>query len=258
MRFLTEILKLKDIWNFLKKKLQFTYFRENYGSQIDRIYATDFKENFTDIWVQPVSFSDHSAVFTTIKVDRDFEVGKSYWKLNVSLLEIENIEEDFEELWGYITKFKHKYENVNQWWELCGKVNIQKFFKQKGKEQSMFKQGLIKYLEIKLHRKYKEMHTTGTLDMNEVKRLKEKINNIKDQILEGVKIRARIKEQIEGEKASSTLLGKQSANKQKPLITQINVEETLGIHKSGKILNNQQDISTYITNYHRKMYSKPL
>ena len=100
------------------------------------------------------------------------------------------------------------------------------------------------------------MHTTGTLDMNEVKRLKEKINNIKDQILEGVKIRARIKEQIEGEKASSTLLGKQSANKQKPLITQINVEETLGIYESGKILNNQQDISTYITNYHRKMYSK--
>ena len=66
----------------------------------------------------------------------------------------------------------------------------------------------MKYLESKLHRKYKEMHSTGVLDMKEVKRLKEKVNNIKEQILEGVKIRARIKEQIEGERVSSTLLGK--------------------------------------------------
>ena len=99
------------------------------------------------------------------------------------------------------------------------------------------------------------MHTTGVLDMNEVKRLKEKINTIKEQILEGVKIRARIKDQI-GEKASSTLLGKQSTNKQKPLITQINIEKTLGEYESDMILNNQEDISKYVTNYHRNMYSK--
>ena len=148
LKYLTENLKLKDIWNFLSKKIQFTFFRENYGSRIDRIYAADFKENFTDIWVQPVSFSDHSVVFSTIEVDGNFVVGRAYWKLNVKLLELENIEEGFEDLWARIIKLKHKFENVNQWWELCGKVKIQKFFQNKGREQRMFKQGLIKYLEI--------------------------------------------------------------------------------------------------------------
>ena len=32
------------------------------------------------------------------------------------------------------------------------------------------------------------MHVTGELDMKEVRRLKEKINGINDQILEGVKV----------------------------------------------------------------------
>ena len=56
-------LNLKDIWTSLNRKIEFTYFRENYGSCIDRIYAADFKENFTKIWVRPVSFSDHSCIF---------------------------------------------------------------------------------------------------------------------------------------------------------------------------------------------------
>ena len=92
------------------------------------------------------------------------------------------------------------------------------------------------------------------VDIKEVKRLKEKINIIKEQILEGVKIRARIKEQIEGEKASSTLLGKQSANKQKPFFTEIKVEETSGIYEQNMVLSNQKDISKYVTNHHRDMH----
>ena len=34
-------LKLKDIWNLLNNHIEYTYFRENYGSRIDRIYAAE-------------------------------------------------------------------------------------------------------------------------------------------------------------------------------------------------------------------------
>ena len=51
-------LNLKDIWTTLNNEIEFTFFRENYGSRIDRIYAADLKDNFTKIWVRPVSFSD--------------------------------------------------------------------------------------------------------------------------------------------------------------------------------------------------------
>ena len=67
-------------------------------------------------------------------------MGKFYWKLNVKLLELENIEKDFKEFWNNITNLKPKYENLNQWWELCGKIRIRQFFqKKKGQEQSRLK-----------------------------------------------------------------------------------------------------------------------
>ena len=55
--------------------------------------------------------------------------------------------------------------------------------------------------------------------MGETKRYKDKINNLKEEIIEGVRVRARIKDQVEGEVASSSLLGKQRVNKHKPFIT---------------------------------------
>ena len=100
------------------------------------------------------------------------------------------------------------------------------------------------------------MHATGDLNMEEVKRLKEKINRIKEHILEGVKIHARLKEQIDGEKASSTLLGKQSASKQKPYINKLKTEELCGEYEKDIVLDNQRDISTYITSYHKEMFSE--
>ena len=69
-------------------------------------------------------------------------------------------------------------------------------------------------------------------------------------------MRARVKEQIEGEKASSTLLGKQSANKQKPCISKIKTEELCSEYDKDVVLDNQRDISTYITSYHSKIYSE--
>ena len=58
-------------------------------------------------------------------------MGKFYWKLNVKLLELENIEKDFNEFWINITNLKHRYENLNQWWEFCGKIRIRQFFQKK-------------------------------------------------------------------------------------------------------------------------------
>ena len=44
---------------------------------------------------------------------------------------------------------KNRYANINDWWENCAKVGIQKFFKKKGKEECKMRQGLFEYLECK-------------------------------------------------------------------------------------------------------------
>ena len=250
-------LKLEDIWNVCNNNIEFTYFRENYGSRIDRIYAGELKKQISSIYVKPVTISDHSCVMTEIDMDYNISLGKFYWKLNIKLLDLENIEDDFVFFWNNLLKLKYKYENINEWWEYCAKVKIKCFFQKKGREESNMKYGLIKYLEWKLHKLYKILHDTGTLDLKETKILKDKINNIKDDILEGVRVRARINEQVEGEIPSSSLLGKQSNNRNKPLISEIKTEQSIGGFKNDIILNSQNNISKYITCYHENLYSKP-
>ena len=235
------------------QQVQFTNFIENYGSRLDRIYAAD---NFININVKPMTISDHHCVVAEIDLNISVKIGRSYWKLNTELLELDNIENDFKHLWNNLCKYKYQYININEWWELCAKVGIRIFFQKKGKEESQMRQGLVKYLEIKLHKLYKDMHATGILNMNEVKRLKDKLNNIKEMILEGVNIRARVLEQAEGEKASYTLLGKQSNNKSKPMISHIKTEQHINSFAPNIMLDNQLDISNYITKYYENIYSK--
>ena len=74
------------------------------------------------------------------------------------------------------------------------KIGISNFFKKKGREENNFKKGLLKYLEYKLNRLYKDFHSNGVLNIVETKRLKAKISNIKEKLMEGVTIRARIKQ----------------------------------------------------------------
>ena len=53
------------------------------------------------------------------------------------------------------------------------------------------------------------------MNYSDVKELKDRINLIKMEILEGVKTRSRIQEQVEGEKVSAYLIGKQNTIKSK-------------------------------------------
>ena len=94
------------------------------------------------------------------------------------------------------------------------------------------------------------------LQYNEVKTLKDRIDELKNDILEGVKIRCRLKEQIEGERVSSFLMKQQAGVKSRKLISTIKTEE--GIMENlgpNVILNNKDSISMYIKNYYEKLYT---
>ena len=80
---------------------------------------------------------------------------------------------------------------------------------------------------------------------------------IKTEILEGVKIRSRIKEQIEGEKVSAYLVGRQNTIKSKKYITDIKVEENVAENlNEGTILRKQDSIEWYVNKYYEKVYKK--
>ena len=176
-------LNLKDVWHTFNKNVEFTYFRDNYGSRIDRIYTTELLNQVTNVYTKPVTISDHSCVIAEIDMDIKVSLWKFYWKLNTNLLELDNIENEFAFFWDNLKKSKDDYLNINEWWEYRAKDKIKRFFKKKGYEESKLKQGLIAYLEWKLHKLYKTLHVDGTLDLKETKKLKDRINNIKEDIL---------------------------------------------------------------------------
>ena len=120
----------------------------------------------------------------------------------------------------------YSYPNISDWWENCVKPNIKKYFIKQGKIINQLKLGRIKYLECRLKALYTDFQTGGVLDMNEVKSLKQMISEAKCEILEGVKVRARIQDYTLGEKPPAYLIGKQTKNKKYSLITRLIPEIT--------------------------------
>ena len=126
-----------------------------------------------------------------------------------------------------------------------------------GKDEAQMNYGLLHLLEHKLNRLYENLNKTGLIDYNEVKTIKDRINMIKDQMLEGVKIRNRMQEQIEGEKISAYLIGKQAKIKTKKALTTIKAEDNIVENiNSGTILKDKDSIEWYINNYFKKLYKR--
>ena len=251
----TKGLQLRDAWWVKHKEIKYTYVKQNHGSRLDRFYVKNLANQISKIDVINMYFSDHSGVVMELEIPNIPKIGNYYWKLNVNLLDNENIKNKFRTEWNKIKNQMHFYDNINIWWEKYAKIQIKKFFVEVGREENQKKYGLIQYLEHKLNRVYDKCNKTGILEYTEIQTLKKRIDELKNNILDGVKIRSRIQDQIEGEKVSSYLIGKQATIKSKKVITSIKAEggvvENL---RSGTKLNNKDSIELYITKYFEKLY----
>ena len=188
-------IQFKDAWISKKNTIEYTYARNNYGSRLDRIYVKEIVNYITDINVKNVSFSDHSSVIMNLEIPNIPKIGRYYWKLNVELLERDDIKEKFKNEWQKMKCVINKYDSINTWWDMYAKKQIRTFFIEIGKQEYQMKQGLLYYLEFKLNRIYEKLNKTGEINYAELKEIKDRINMIKTQMLEGVKIRNRMQEQ---------------------------------------------------------------
>ena len=119
------------------------------------------------------------------------------------------------------------------------------------------KYGLIEYLEFCLNKLYNNINLTGNLQYGEVKLLKDRIDEIKSEILEGVKVRARINEQVEGERVSAFLIKQQARIKSRKLITSLISEENIMENLNSNVtLKGKDSINMYIGNYYEKLYKE--
>ena len=246
-------LNLKDIWFLKHRNIEFTYVRNNFGSRIDRAYVNGLSNYISNVKHVNINFSDHSGLYAELNLPNVPTIGKSYWKMNISLLNDIDIKDSFKLKWASLCLDKNKFENINVWWDTHVKKEIKFFFIKEGKKLMDKKYSLIKYLEFSLNRLYNNLSITGTMQYGKVRALKDRIDILKNEILDGVKIRGRIKEQEEGEKVSAYLIKQQSNVKAKKLLncikTEINVMDNMD---PGIVLNDKDSVSLYIYNYYKK------
>ena len=199
-------LGLKDVTRVSNGIPEYTYVRENYASRLDRLYTKELFPKILSYSTIPISFSDHSMILANIKID-NLRTGKGYWKLNSSILEYQGIEEDFKEFWCFMKSKKCNFRNILDWWEFA-KKECKSFFMKLSKRISNEKYGLLNLLQNRLRKIYEQSYAFN-IEFHKIKLLKERINEIQNQLCEGVKLRAKIKDQVDGEKISAHLLGRE-------------------------------------------------
>ena len=118
---------------------------------------------------------------------------------------------------------------------------------------------LINYLEYSLNKKYNELSISGKVDYSEIKRIKDRINDLKIDILNGVRIRCRIDEQIQGEYISAYLIKKQANVNSKHLISSIKAEAGVVENvEEDTILKTKDSINYYISKYYENLYKEEI
>ena len=256
---LIRTLNFKDLWCLKHKHIKYTYVKQNYGSRIDRLYAKDLSNFTKSTEILNVSFSDHLCVKIEIGMPNIPKAGPFYWKLNTSLLDLPNIEDRFKNEWSKITSTINRFPNINKWWDNYAKSQIKSFFIKIGKEENQKKYGLINYLEFSLNKKYNDLSISGSIDYSEVKRIKDRIDDLKVDILNGVRIRSRIDEQLQGENISAYLIRKQANVNSKHLISSIKTEAGIIDNvEENTILNTKDSINLYISKYYDKLYKEEI
>ena len=109
---LVRTLNLKDIWFLKHRHTEYTYVRNNFGSRIDRAYVNGLSSYIVNVKHVNINFSDHSGLYVELNLPNLPNIGKSYWKMNVSLLKDENIKDNFKLKWIGICLNKDKFEII--------------------------------------------------------------------------------------------------------------------------------------------------
>ena len=236
----------KDIHNLFNRIPEYTFLRQNYASRLDRFYAAKYASGVRFTKTVPVSFSDHSCFYFDLVFDNIFVMGKSYWKLNCAILYESGVKDDFKQLWDSLKREKCKYENILLWWEFA-KGEIKSFYIEVCKAKNLLKYNLLNCLENRLRKLYDNAYVTGNPDIKQIEDVKDRIEKIRDEFAEGIKIRAREKELQCGEKISKYLINKQRSITAKKLLTCLKDDD-------GNDISSFPSIQNYVSKFYANLY----
>lgn len=131
LKSVVDLLGLQDIAK-MRKANQFTFFRGNSASRLDRFYApAGLLENVTCCSTHPLAFSDHHSVIIKMRYkDNQLSTrGRGYWKINPTLLSKDDVSNRFKQEYLKLQQ-RHAYtQDLNLWWNFHFKKKVKIFYK---------------------------------------------------------------------------------------------------------------------------------
>ena len=130
-------LGMKDAWDITQARYGYTHYAPQSATRLDRIYVTgQLLARKYGIETVATAFTDHLAVVIRLATDMPpSDRGRSFWKMNVSLLADGGFGETIHTQWKMWQGHKKNYPTVVLWWARYVKGQIKRAFTHKGAEQ---------------------------------------------------------------------------------------------------------------------------
>lgn len=193
--------KLQDCFKTMHPREEgFTWFSGDgtRASRIDFVFTRDCPP--TDARLTPVFFSDHVMLSCTLSLAVGVTPGSGLWKLNCSLLEDQQVVQQYREQYREWQTLQDMYDTRAHWWEMV-KGKTQTFFRRTGKKRKDRHSRCMMGLQKRLQRYFKL--TQYGMDFNEeIKEVKSEMSGLAEIKSKGVILRSREREIEEGEKCT--------------------------------------------------------
>ena len=225
-----------DVFRILYPGVQeFTWFRPGASpSRIDRFYVPQqFVNDIVAVTHEP-SQSDHHKLkfkFNFYGIDRSVpqasEREKGYWKLNTSILNDSDFQENFRDAWEELLKCESDYTDIAEWWDECAKPNIARFCRNYSSMLKKVRRDTKQFLIVCLDDAIK----MGL--WNDVAYYKSRIRQIIQQETMGFVIRSRHKQTIEEERGSIYHINREKKRGEKSNCNKIKIKKCEKVMENG-------------------------
>ena len=125
---------LFDVWDTTQNRTGYTYSASNTASIIDGIYVLKrLYSRKTGVERVATAFTNHLAVVLRLVIDAPLPIrGRSYWRMNSSLLQSEALGKETDDQWHTCAQHKRHYNNCVTWWEKYVKNMLRQLFIKQG------------------------------------------------------------------------------------------------------------------------------
>lgn len=225
--------------------LEYTFLSRGACSRLDRFYVPTGGGSVFSLQTVPVGFSDHCMVVLQVGIRSQVRVGRGWWKLNCGLLKCPVVCAQFRARWAVLAARKGTFPSVLEWWEWA-KVECRSFFRVMAKREASGRFGLLRVLQARLFRLYGLLNQ-GLDRFREISVCKDLICGLREEMAEGVRVRAGVEERLCGEKLSQFLLRRERVGRASVLLA--------GLHRpDGSVLSDTGAILHYVRGELESLY----